>query len=130
MKKPILFFALLAVWSCNPTVSESSSDILSPQAFAEQLKSNSDIILLDVRTPKEIQTGFLDGARNIDFNSSSFERALDSLDHSKRYFVYCKIGKRSGKAGEMMKAKGFQNVTSMDGGLDAWIAAGLPIRKP
>jgi phage shock protein E len=130
MKKPILFFALLAVWSCNPTVSESSSDILSPQAFAEQLKSNSDIILLDVRTPKEIQTGFLDGARNIDFNSSSFERALDSLDHSKRYFVYCKIGKRSGKAEEMMKAKGFQNVTSMDGGLDAWIAAGLPIRKP
>jgi phage shock protein E len=130
MKKPILFFALLAVWSCNPTVSESSSDILSPQAFAEQLKSNSDIILLDVRTPKEIQTGFLDGARNIDFNSSSFESALDSLDHSKRYFVYCKIGKRSGKAGEMMKAKGFQNVTSMDGGLDAWIAAGLPIRKP
>jgi phage shock protein E len=130
MKKPILFFALLAVWSCNPTVSESSSDILSPQAFAEQLKSNSDIILLDVRTPKEIQTGFLDGARNIDFNSSSFERALDSLDHSKRYFVYCKIGKRSGKAREMMKSKGFQDVTSMEGGLDAWVAAGLPVQKP
>jgi rhodanese-related sulfurtransferase len=130
MKKSILFLALLAFWSCSPSGSESSSDLLAPQAFAEQLKSGADIILLDVRTPEEMQTGYIDGARNLDFNSGGFESALDSLDHSKKYFVYCKIGKRSGKAKDMMKAKGFQNVTAMDGGLDAWMAAGLPVGKP
>jgi rhodanese-related sulfurtransferase len=130
MKKSTLLFALLVFWSCGPSGSVKDSDLLSPQAFADQLKSNTDIILLDVRTPKEVQTGFIDGARNLDFNSAGFERALDSLDHSKLYFVYCKIGKRSGKAKEMMKAKGFQNVTAMDGGLDAWVATGLPIQKP
>jgi phage shock protein E len=130
MKKSILIFALLVFWSCGPSGSDKSSDILSPQAFAEQLHSNAGIILLDVRTPEEMQTGFVEGARNVDFNSGNFESALDSLDHSKKYFVYCKIGKRSGKAQEMMKSKGFQDVTSMEGGLDAWVAAGLPVQKP
>jgi phage shock protein E len=126
MKKSALLFLLVAIWSCSPSGSESQ---LTPQAFAEQLQSGGDIVLLDVRTPEEVQAGFIEGAQNLDFNSGGFESALDSLDHSKKYFVYCKIGKRSGKAKEMMKAKGFQSVTSMDGGLDAWVAAGLPVRK-
>lgn len=130
MKKSILIFALLVASSCSPSGSEKNSGLLSPQAFAEQLRSNADIILLDVRSPEEMQSGFVDGARNIDFNSGTFESALDSLDHSKKYFVYCKIGKRSGKAKEMMKSKGFQDVTSMEGGLDAWVEAGLPVQKP
>lgn len=130
MKKSVLLFAFFALWSCGPGVSEGSSDLLTPKDFAEQLKSGADHVLLDVRTPEEMQTGFIEGARNLDFNSGVFKSALDSLDHSKNYFVYCKIGKRSGKAKEMMKAKGFQKVTSMDGGLDAWVAAGLPVQKP
>ncbi len=129
MKKSVGLFILIAIWSCGPSGSGNNEGLLNPQAFAEQLKSGGDIVLLDVRTPEELQTGFIEGARNLDFNSGGFESALDSLDHSKKYFVYCKIGKRSGKAKEMMKAKGFQNVTSMDGGLDAWVAAGLPVRR-
>ena len=129
MKKFILLFVLLIFGSCSRPGSENNSSLLSPQAFAEQLKS-AEVILLDVRTPEEMQSGFLEGARNLDFNSGNFESTLDSLDHSKKYLVYCTIGKRSGKAADMMRAKGFKNVISMEGGLNAWVAAGLPTQKP
>jgi rhodanese-related sulfurtransferase len=129
MKRLSLVFFLLAFWSCSRSGLESSASLLSPQAFSDQLKMNG-AILLDVRTPEEMQTGFLKGAQNLDYSSGSFESALDSLDHSGKYLVYCASGKRSGKALDLMRSKGFQNVAAMEGGLNAWKAAGLPVELP
>ena len=44
------------------------------------------------------------------------------------YFI-CKSGGRSAKAVEKMIAAGFTNVVSVDGGTDAWTAAGLPVER-
>lgn len=129
MKKSVIFLTLIAIWSCGPLGSGNNEGLLTPRAFAEQLASG-DYVLLDVRTPKEMQGGFVEGAKNLDYNSMGFESTLDTMDRERKYLVYCAVGKRSSKAVNMMKSKGFKNVSSMDGGLNAWVAAGLPVQKP
>jgi phage shock protein E len=122
----IVFF----IWSCSRSGSETVSATQSPQVIAEELKSNPEIVLIDVRTAEELASGIIAGSVNMDFNSPDFQKSLESLDHSKTYYVYCAVGKRSGKAQQMMKEMGFEKVQSMEGGLNAWVAAGLPVAKP
>jgi len=130
MKNIFALFFLLSLYACSPSGSEKTSGLLKPKVFAEKLKSNSDIILLDVRSSAEMQTGYIEGTRHLDYNAPDFQQSLDSLDHSKTYFVYCASGKRSGKTIEIMREKGFQKVAAMEGGLRAWNLSGLPTIIP
>jgi len=82
--------------------------------------SNSDFVILDVRTPEEFAEGFIAGAENIDIKSQDFNEKLDKLDKNKTYLVYCKRGGRSSKASEVMKSKGFGKVYNMLGGFMKW----------
>ena len=127
MKNILIAAFTLVMFSCGPGNS-SSDNTLPPGAFDDALKADNEIILLDVRSPEEVEAGFIEGAENLNYNVEGFSGSLDNLDHSKRYFVYCASGKRSGKAAELMKEKGFINVTTLEGGFNAWKATGLPVR--
>ncbi len=131
MKNLIPIFILTLCFACGSKNSESDANgVLPPKEFAQKLKANPDAIILDVRTPEELVSGYIEGARNINFNAGGFKDSLNNLDRSKPYFVYCASGKRSGKALDMMKAMGFQKVAALDGGLRMWNANGLPIHQP
>ncbi len=130
MKRLSILIIVFSALSCSRSGSEDTGQLLSPQALADQLKTKPETVVLDVRTPEELTSGFIAGAVNIDFNSPDFQKTLKSLDHSKSYVVYCAVGKRSGKAQQMMKEMGFEHARSMEGGLNAWVAAGLPVSKP
>ncbi len=87
---------------------------------AEQLVTSKKVSVLDVRTPREYSQGHLPNAVNIDYLNSDFEKQLEALDKDKKYLVYCRSGQRSSEAVEVMKKKGFRNVTNMLGGITAW----------
>ena len=129
MKKLFFLFAIVLA-GCNTMDSKNSTGVLAPKKFATQLKSDPEIVLIDVRSSAEMQTGYIEGTQHLDFNSPGFKNSLDSLDHSKTYFLYCASGKRSGKALEMMNEMGFKNVAALDGGLRMWNATGLPMHQP
>ena len=76
--------------------------------FDKQLLSRKEYILLDVRTPSEFSEKHLSGAVNIDYNSSEFEKNIQSLDNSKPIFLYCKSGRRSGSSVEILEKYGFK----------------------
>lgn len=120
----IILFTLL-LNSCSTSPAENYS--LTPAAFQEKLASTSEALLLDVRTPEELQTGYLKGALNFDYKSPQFKILIEGLDKEKTYFVYCASGVRSGKAADVMREVGFKKVYTMDGGLNAWKADGLTI---
>lgn len=88
-------------------------------AFAEKMKMEG-VVLLDVRTPEEFNTGYLAGAINMNYNAPDFADQLARLDKSKTYLVYCKSGMRSGNAGKLMSDKGFNTVYTLKGGLNTW----------
>ncbi len=100
---------------------------LSPAEF-QKLLNGKNIILLDVRTAEEVSEGKISNATNIDFYSNTFEQQISKLDKSKTVLVYCRSGKRSAGASEILAKKGFK-VINLDGGITNWQAQGLPIQK-
>jgi rhodanese-related sulfurtransferase len=106
---------------------ETQATLLSPQEFSDYIRKDQEVVILDVRTPAEVQNGMIPNAVNLDFNNKNFQQGLDELDKSKKYLVYCASGKRSGKAQQMMSEMGFENVSALDGGINAWISSGLPV---
>jgi len=103
---------------------------LEPQAFQAKLKETPDAVLLDVRTPEEIEQGKIPGAMPMNFKDGDFDTRLSALDKDKPYFVYCAVGGRSGKTVNLMKEKGFTKVYNLEGGFEAWKEKGLEQEKP
>src|SRR5690348_884584 len=51
----------------------------------DKLRSNTNAVILDVRTPEEFEAGHIPGAKNIDINSLDFDKKTGQLDKSKTY---------------------------------------------
>ena len=98
---------------------------LNVKEFAEAI-AQEGVAILDVRTPEEFAEGFIEGARNIDFYRDDFEIEINSLDKESSYALYCRSGKRSGQAAQMMQEAGFLSVSNLDGGMIDWANAGMP----
>lgn len=131
------FVALVIVGSLFVTGCASKSDsaatdvgtisVPSIDAAAFQTKIISrGVIVLDVRTAAEFKENHLIDARNLDVESGHFEAAFSELDKKGVYAIYCQTGRRSAIAYTKMKEAGFMNLYNLDGGMEAWIAAGLP----
>jgi rhodanese-related sulfurtransferase len=95
----------------------------------DKLRQQTNIVVLDVRTPKEFAAGHIPGATNIDWNGADFAKRAAALDKSKTYLVHCAVGGRSAKASDKMAALQFTNVYNLEGGMKAWEKAGKPVAK-
>lgn len=93
---------------------------LSKQAFKSKLEAASNVQLVDIRTPEEFAAGTISGAVNMDYYATDFQQQLQSLDHTRAVFIFCKSGGRSSQALNKMAAMGFQEVYELEGGYSAW----------
>ena len=96
---------------------------------ATQLINQGKALILDVREPAEFAAGHLPDSRNIDL--LELPKKFDELGKfkTKPVIVICKSGIRSSKAASLLGGAGFTEVFSLDGGMDAWLAQGLPVVK-
>lgn len=115
MIKHFLFLAQLFF-----AITGFSQERLSAKEFRKKLNSTTNALLLDVRTPTEINKGYLHGAVFMDFYDSSFRQQVNNLDKDKPVFVYCAIGGRSWDAAKLMTEMGFKNVYDLKGGIIVW----------
>ena len=115
-----------------------SSDITGQKAIITtipitEFKSKTDsgeYKLIDIRTLPEYQQGHLKNSTQIDFyKTAEFSSFLQSLDKNGKYLIYCRSGNRSGQALSQMKDMGFQNVSDLSGGINAWTSANYPIEQ-
>lgn len=95
----------------------------------DKLRSNTNAVLLDVRTPEEFAAGHIPGAKNIDVNGLDFEKKVDHLDKSKTYLVNCASGARSARACMKLSKLDFPKCYNLQGGIHAWEKAGKPIER-
>lgn len=94
---------------------------LSQEEWAEQLENDNNAFILDVRTPEEVEEGYIPGSTNIDiYLGQEFVDELEKLDKSKNYYVYCRSGNRSGQACAIMNSLGFGNAYNLEGGFMNW----------
>ena len=92
---------------------------------AQKLIASGEVVILDVRTDSEYQSGHIEGAQQLDFFGENFASSLEGLSKDKSYLVYCASGNRSGKAIELMKELEFQEAHNLSGGIKAWRASSL-----
>lgn len=88
---------------------------------------NQNFIILDIRTLDEYVSGHIENSIMIDYYSDNFENELDELDKNKTYLIYCRTGRRTGLALDIMEELGFYEVFNMLGGITEWQAKGYPI---
>ena len=122
MKKllPLLLFVISA---CN---SEAQLATLNTTAYAAAIQSK-DIQILDARTADEYKSGHLNNALQANWlNKAEFEDRTQHLDKNKPVYIYCLSGGRSAAAGAFLASKGYK-VTNLEGGMNAWKMASLPL---
>jgi rhodanese-related sulfurtransferase len=103
---------------------------ITPQEAKEMINTNINnlqFVLLDVRTPAEFQSAHLEGAENVDYQSSSFSDEIDKMDKGKKYLLYCRSGIRSANALQVMRSKGFREIYNMLGGITLWADEGFSL---
>lgn len=94
-------------------------------------------VLIDVREPAEFDTGHIRGAANIprgvlEFQVEAHPAVANVVDPAlsqkeQPVLVYCRTGGRAALAACALQELGFRNVSSIEGGITAWIDAGLPL---
>ena len=100
------------------------SAISAKELVSRFKKEKKNIVVLDVRTPKEYGNSHIAGAKLMDFLADDFKASLGKLDKTKIYLLHCRSGGRSSSAFAIMKRLGFQSVYHLDGGILAWKKAG------
>ena len=128
--KKILYLLLIALTlnSCGAQQKEQTVQLVPPAGFALQMDKEIGQVI-DVRTPKEFESGHIEGAQNLHVYDKDFEQRVDKLKKDEPVYIYCKAGGRSAEAVETLKAKGFNEIIELDGGMDAWLEAGKPVKK-
>ena len=106
-------------------------DITPQETFTLILENqdNPDFVIIDVRTPEEFAEGHIEDAINLDYYSETFRDELNTLDKNKTYLIYCRSGKRSGDALDIITELNFGEVYNMSGGIIQWKAEGFPTTK-
>lgn len=94
---------------------------LSQEEWVEQLGKDENTFILDVRTDDEVADGYIPNSNHIDiYLGQGFIDELQKLDKSKKYYVYCRSGNRSGQACAIMNSIGFENTYNLEGGFMNW----------
>ncbi len=91
-------------------------------------KKNHGAIVIDIRTPEEIQHGKIANALEIDCSRADFSSHLMKLDRSKSYLIYCRSGYRSSQVLELFRTLQFQDVHDLGGGIGEWVRTGNMMR--
>ena len=121
----ILTTLFLVVFFFNACAQKDPETTMSVTQLKEQLQTDSVLIVLDVRTPAELESslGKINDVINIPLHE--LEGRLNELESYKDYqiAVICKIGRRSGIATELLIKNGYK-AKNVLGGMTEYRAAG------
>ena len=122
MKKSSFLFwglVLISITACSSNEKQGFQSV-TVQEFANIISDTTTVILVDVRTAEEYGSGHIENALNIDVKQDDFEEtAIKTLPKNKTIAVYCRSGRRSKKAAEILSPNGY-NVIELDSGYTGW----------
>ncbi|MEN8260149.1 MAG: rhodanese-like domain-containing protein [Pseudomonadota bacterium] len=92
---------------------------IHPQELNRRLAEGSEKpLLLDVREPFEYSICHIDNSLHIPLNQVPLK--LHQLESTREIVVICHHGIRSRQVGHFLVRQGFEKVTNLAGGIDAW----------
>jgi rhodanese-related sulfurtransferase len=112
---------------------------IKPADAYRRQKKEPELLVIDVRDAVEIaETGTLPGAVNISLGSLTYKadqemplewRDPNLADRRRPIITTCILGPLGALGGKLLKDMGFSNVQILEGGVQAWIDAGLPVAR-
>ena len=91
---------------------------ISPDEFRQMQADGWEGILLDVRTPEEYAANSIEGSLFIPLQE--IPQRLTEIPQDKPLVIHCKSGIRSAHACQFLAEHGYQSLTNLAGGIDAW----------
>lgn len=86
----------------------------------KEVLSGDDVVVIDVRTAAEFESGHLPGAINIDVMDPQFASRIQDLDPTATYALYCRSGQRSQTAQAQLRQIGIDQTVGLSGGIQVW----------
>jgi rhodanese-related sulfurtransferase len=124
----VALIGILFLTACDSTSFQSKKASFSSAEIKTML--NDDILFVDVRNYDEVEELAFDVKNIINIPVDSIENHLKDIPKNKQVILLCRSGRRSEAAYTKLKNMGFKNIANLEGGLDAWEAAGLPTILP
>jgi rhodanese-related sulfurtransferase len=135
LKHNIIWFGLaigsagLLIWPfVKSALVAGSGSNLNP-VDAVLLINRQNALVLDVRDDAEFGSGHIPEAKHIPLAQLSDRLKELAKYKSKPILVHCQGGVRSAKACDLLSQNAFTQVHNLQGGLNAWLQAKLPIVK-
>lgn len=111
--------------------------VLSPLDAYRRLAADANTLVIDVRDAADVAaTGTIPGALNISFGALTYQadgqapetwRSPHLADRDRPIIATCILGPLGAMAARLLHDMGFTNVSILEGGVQAWIASGLPV---
>lgn len=103
--------------------------VLKPRELTDLLRTQSEVRLLDARTPGEFEAVHIRGAYNVPLDTLG-EHSEEIRSHvAEPVVLICQSGTRARKAEQALKQIGMPNLHVLDGGMNAWVTAGQPAER-
>lgn len=103
---------------------------ISSQELNKRIQAGEPVELIDVRTPVEFREVHSSYARNVPLDSLQPQTLMEQRQHpGQPLYVICRSGSRSTKACDALVAAGCEQIINVEGGTQAWEAAGLPVQR-
>lgn len=128
----VLLTALLSACSSAPTQASQPASGAAKPAYTnitppelQTMLKNKDFIFVNVHIPFEGNIAQTD----VSIAYDTIDQHLDQLpaDKNAKIVLYCRSGNMSDIAGRDLAKLGYTNLYNLDGGFNAWKAAGLPM---
>jgi rhodanese-related sulfurtransferase len=98
-------------------------------AEATQLINRRNAVVVDLRSGEDFAKGHLPSARHLEFAELQAKVGQLVKNKSNPVLLVCQTGQQSHKAQRLVKDAGFAEVHVLDGGVNAWQQAGMPVVK-
>lgn len=101
----------------------------TPLQATQMINRGKSTAVIDVRSADEFAAGHLRDAKNMPL--ADLANRIKELDKNKvkTVILVCQSGARADKAARQLKSAGFEDIYTLEGGVNAWSAAGLPLSK-
>ncbi|SMG32543.1 rhodanese-like domain-containing protein [Paraburkholderia susongensis] len=121
----VLISGGLLLW---PTISRRGRGGLSA-AEATQLINRRNAAVIDLRPSADYAKGHLPSARHFELAELQTKVAQLAKNKSNPVLLVCQTGQQSNKAARIVQEAGYAEVHVLEGGVDAWQKAGMPVVK-
>ena len=110
------------------TAAAAGPATIEPNALGERIAwADRSLLVLDVRTPEEYAAGHLPGAVNIPHDGLGSRTAELSGARERDIVVYCRTGKRTAEALEILRQAGFTRLFHLKGDYTRWSEEKRPV---